>query len=91
MGTKAILNEFVAYQALATLDITVLSARSELIMTYAMCGFPNLASVGMLVSAIGTLAPDDRRQDALSLGMKSWVAGNLATGMTGAVVGLTFF
>ena len=90
MGTKAILNEFVAYQALATLDITVLSARSELIMTYAMCGFPNLASVGMLVSAIGTLAPD-RRQDALSLGMKSWVAGNLATGMTGAVVGLTFF
>ena len=88
MGTKAILNEFVAYQALASLDSSALSPRSTLIMTYAMCGFANLASVGMLVSAIGTLAPE-RRKDALSLGMKAWVAGNLATGMTGAVVGLT--
>lgn len=87
MGTKAILNEFVAYQALAGLEPGTLSPRSTLIMTYALCGFANLASVGMLVSAIGTLAPD-RRKDALSLGMKAWVAGNLATGMTGAVVGL---
>lgn len=87
MGTKAILNEFVAYQALAGLDPGALSPRSTLVMTYALCGFANLASVGMLVSAIGTLAPE-RRKDALSLGMKAWVAGNLATGMTGAVVGL---
>ena len=87
MGTKAVLNEFVAYQALAGLDQDVLSPRSTLIMTYALCGFANLASVGMLVSVIGTLAPDNRSV-ALSLGMKAWVAGNLATGMTGAVVGL---
>lgn len=87
MGTKAILNEFVAYQALAALEPGTLSPRSTLIMTYALCGFANLASVGMLVSAIGTLAPD-RRRESLSLGMKTWVAGNLATGMTGAVVGL---
>lgn len=87
MGTKAILNEFVAYQSLAALEPGTLSPRSTLIMTYALCGFANLASVGMLVSAIGTLAPD-RRKEALSLGMKAWVAGNLATGMTGAVVGL---
>lgn len=87
MGTKAILNEFVAYQALAALEPGTLSPRSTLIMTYALCGFANLASVGMLVSTIGTLAPD-RRKEALSLGMKAWIAGNLATGMTGAVVGL---
>ena len=87
MGTKAVLNEFVAYQALAVLDPGVLSPRSTLIMTYALCGFANLASVGMLVSVIGTLAPDNRSA-ALSLGMKAWVAGNLATGMTGAVIGL---
>lgn len=87
MGTKAILNEFVAYQALAGLEPGTLSPRSTLIMTYALCGFANLASVGMLLSAIGTLAPD-RRKEALSLGMKAWLAGNLATGMTGAVVGL---
>jgi CNT family concentrative nucleoside transporter len=89
MGTKAVLNEFVAFQALASLDTGTLSQRSNLIMTYALSGFANLASVGMLVSAIGTLAPS-RRSDALALGMKAWVAGNLATGMTGAVVGLTF-
>lgn len=87
MGTKAILNEFVAYQALAALDPTVLSPRSTLIMTYALCGFANLASVGMLVSVIGTLAPKVR-STALELGMKAWIAGNLATGMTGAVIGL---
>ena len=87
MGTKAILNEFVAYQDLAGLDPGVLSSRSTLIMTYALCGFANLASVGMLVSTIGTLAPESRG-GALALGMKAWVAGNLATGMTGAVIGL---
>ncbi len=87
MGTKAILNEFVAYQALAALDPTALSPRSTLIMTYALCGFANLASVGMLVSVIGTLAPKVR-STALELGMKAWVAGNLATGMTGTVIGL---
>ena len=87
MGTKAILNEFVAYQDLAGLDPGVLSSRSTLIMTYALCGFANLASVGMLVSTIGTLAPESRG-GALALGMKARVAGNLATGMTGAVIGL---
>ncbi len=87
MGTKAVLNEFVAYQALAGLEPGLLSQRSTLIMTYALCGFANLASVGMLVSVIATLAPD-RKSDALALGMKAWLAGNLATGMTGAVIGL---
>lgn len=87
MGTKAVLNEFVAYQALAGLDPDILSSRSTLIMTYALCGFANLASVGMLVSVIGTLAPDNRSV-ALHLGMKAWIAGNLATGLTGAVIGL---
>lgn len=87
MGIKAILNEFVAYQALANLDPATLSPRSTLIMTYALCGFANLASVGMLVSVIGTLAPESRSM-ALTLGMKAWVAGNLATGMTGTVIGL---
>ncbi|MDG2244018.1 MAG: nucleoside transporter C-terminal domain-containing protein [Rhodospirillaceae bacterium] len=87
MGTKAVLNEFVAYQALGGLDPDILSSRSTLIMTYALCGFANLASVGMLVSVIGTLAPVNRSV-SLSLGMKSWIAGNLATGLTGAVIGL---
>ena len=87
MGTKAILNEYVAYLELAALDEGALGARSQLIVTYALCGFANLASIGLLVSTIGTLCPE-RRAEAASLGIKSWIAGNFATAMTGAWIGL---
>ncbi len=87
MGTKAILNEYVAYQQLATEYAGRLSGRSMLIVTYALCGFANLASIGLLISTLTTLAPD-RRTEFLSLGIKSWLAGNLATSMVGAVIGL---
>jgi CNT family concentrative nucleoside transporter len=87
MGTKTILNEYVAYMDLAALPPGTLDPRSQLIVTYALCGVANLASVGLLVSTIGTLAPS-RRAEAASLGMKSWVAGNMASAMTGAVIGL---
>ena len=87
MGTKAILNEYVAYLELAALPAATFDPRSQLIVTYALCGFANLASVGLLVSTIGTLAPS-RRAEAAALGMKSWVAGNCASAMTGAVIGL---
>jgi len=87
MGTKAILNEYVAYLDMAALAPGTLGPRSQLIVTYALCGVANLASVGLLVSTIGTLCPA-RRADAASLGMKSWVAGNFASAMTGAMIGL---
>jgi CNT family concentrative nucleoside transporter len=87
MGTKAVLNEYVAYLELAALPAGTLGPRSELIVTYALCGVANLASVGLLVSTIGTLCPE-RRAEAAGLGMKSWISGNLATAMTGAWIGL---
>ena len=87
MGTKAILNEYVAYLELAALPEGTLGERSLLIVTYALCGVANLASVGLLVSTIGTLCPE-RRAEAAGLGMKSWAAGNIATLMTGAWIGL---
>ena len=87
MGTKAILNEYVAYLELAALPEGTLGPRSLLIVTYALCGVANLASVGLLVSTIGTLCPE-RRAEAAGLGIKSWIAGNLASGMTGAWIGL---
>ena len=86
MGTKVVLNEYVAYLDLAALEGTF-GTRSQLIVTYALCGVANLASVGLLVSTISTLCPS-RRSDVASLGMKSWVAGNFATMMTGAMIGL---
>jgi len=87
MGTKAILNEYVAYLEMAALPAETFSPRSKIIVIYALCGFANLASVGLLVSTISTLAPS-RRSDVAALGMKSWVAGNCASAMTGAVIGL---
>jgi CNT family concentrative nucleoside transporter len=87
MGTKAVLNEYVAYLELAALPAGTLGPRSLLIVTYALCGVANLASVGLLVSTIGTLCPE-RRAEAAGLGMKSWIAGNLASAMTGAWIGL---
>ncbi len=87
MGTKAILNEYVAYLDLAGLPAGSLDPRSKLIVTYALCGVANLASVGLLVSTISTLAPS-RRADVAGLGLKSWIAGNAASAMTGAVIGV---
>lgn len=87
MGTKAILNEYVAYLEFAALPGDALVVRSKLIVTYALCNVANLASVGLLVSTIATLAPG-RRKEAIELGMKSWIAGNLASAMGGAVIGL---
>ncbi|WP_033373012.1 nucleoside transporter C-terminal domain-containing protein [Sandarakinorhabdus sp. AAP62] len=87
MGTKAILNEYVAYLDLAALSAGTLDPRSTLIVTYALAGFANLASIGLLVSTIASLCPQ-RRAEAAGLGIKSWIAGNFATLMTGAMIGL---
>ncbi|MEO9468403.1 nucleoside transporter C-terminal domain-containing protein [Parasphingorhabdus sp.] len=87
MGTKAILNEYVAYLELAALPGDTFSVKGQLIVVYALCGFANLASVGLIISTIGTLSPS-RRAEVAGLGMKSWFAGNCATAMTGAVIGI---
>lgn len=87
MGTKAVLNEYVAYLDLAALPPGTFDPRSSLIVTYALCGVANLASVGLIVSTIATLAPE-RRGEVSALGIKSWLAGNMASLMTGAVIGL---
>ena len=87
MGTKTVLNEFIAYLDLAHLDPAVLSARSRLIMLYALCGFANFGSLGILIGGISTMAPE-RRADIVSLGAKALVSGTIATLITGSVVGM---
>jgi len=86
LGTKTILNEFVAYLDLAKLPAGEMSARSRLLMTYALCGFANFGSLGILIGGMGAMVPE-RRGEIVSLGMKSIVAGTLATCLTAAVVG----
>ncbi|GAB6043230.1 NupC/NupG family nucleoside CNT transporter [Endothiovibrio diazotrophicus] len=87
LGTKTVLNELIAYLNLAALEPGSLSERSRLILVYAMCGFANFGSLGIMVGGLGTLVPE-RRGEIVELGMRSIVAGTLATCMTGAVVGL---
>ncbi|MCP4130149.1 MAG: nucleoside:proton symporter [bacterium] len=87
MGTKTILNEFLAYMELAKLPAGALSDKSRVIMTYALCGFANPGSLGIMIGGLGTMVPE-RRSEIVSLGLKSIIAGTLATCMTGAVVGI---
>ena len=87
MGTKTILNEFIAYLDMSRLADGSLSPRSMLILTYAMCGFANPGSLGIMIGGMGTMAPE-RRDEIVSLGFRSIIAGTLATSMTGAVVGI---
>ena len=87
MGTKIVLNEFIAYLDMSALPAGTLSERSTLIMTYALCGFANFGSLGILIAGMGAMAPD-RYQEIVELGMKAIIAGVLATCLTGAVVGV---
>lgn len=87
MGVKTVLNEFLAYLQLAQLPDDTLSPRSRLIMIYALCGFANLGSLGILIGGLGQMAPE-RRGEIVAMGGRSIIAGTLATCMTGAVVGM---
>jgi CNT family concentrative nucleoside transporter len=87
LGTKTILNEFIAYMDMSRLPSDALSPRSLLIMSYAMCGFANPGSLGIMIGGMGTMAPG-RRSEIVALGFRCIVSGTLATCMTGAVVGI---
>ena len=87
MGIKTILNEFIAYVELSKLGPDVLSERSRLIMVYALCGFANFGSLGIMIAGLTTMAPE-RRDEIVSLGPKTIVSGTLATCTIGAIVGM---
>ena len=87
MGVKTILNELIAYVQLAKLGPDALDARSRLIMLYALCGFANFASLGIMIGGLGTMAPE-RRNEINALGVKSIVSGTLTTCLMGAIVGM---
>jgi CNT family concentrative nucleoside transporter len=85
LGTKTVLNELVAYLDLAAMPS--FSERSRLLMTYALCGFANFGSLGIMIGGMSTMCPE-RRAEIVALGLKSIVAGTLATCLTAATVGL---
>jgi CNT family concentrative nucleoside transporter len=87
LGTKIVLNELIAYPAMAQLPEGALSVESRLIMTYALCGFANFASLGIMIGGLGAMVPD-RRREIVALGLRSILAGVLSTCLTAALVGL---
>lgn len=89
MGIKTVLNEFLAYVELAKLGPGTLSERSTLIVGYALCGFANLGSLGIMIGGLASIIPE-RRSEIASLGMRSILAGTLATLSTGTVVGIIY-
>jgi CNT family concentrative nucleoside transporter len=85
LATKTVLNELVAYLEMA--KMSELSERSRLLLTYALCGFANFGSLGIMIGGLSTMCPE-RRGEIVALGLKSIVAGTLATCLTAATVGL---
>lgn len=83
MGTKIVLNEFVAYTEMAK-SFSTQSEQTRLVLTYALCGFGNFASVGIIAGGLSTILPD-RKKEVVSLTFRSLISGNLATLMTAAV------
>ena len=87
LGTKTVLNEFIAYDRLSKLDPAVLSPRGRMLAVYALCGFANLSSVGVQLGALAFLAPN-RRASVAGLAFKAMIAGTLAAFMTACVAGV---
>lgn len=87
MGQKTVLNEFVAYLKLAALPAGALDPRARLIMVYAMCGFANFGSVGIMIAGVSSLVPE-RRDEIVPLAMRALLSGTMASGLTGCIIGL---
>jgi concentrative nucleoside transporter, CNT family len=88
LGKKTVLNEFLAYLDLAALPADQLSTRSRLLLTYALAGFANLGSLGIMLGGLNAMLPADRRREIAQLGVKSVLAGLLTTCLTATLVGL---
>ncbi len=90
LGTKVVLNELVAYIEMSQLPPGSLGERGGLIMAYSICGFANFGSLGIMIGGIGAIVPS-RRLEIAQLGLKSILAGTMATCMTGAIAGLIYY
>jgi len=87
LGTKTILNELISYMNLASLPAGTLDPRATLIMVYAMCGFANFSSVGIVIAGMSAMEPE-RRDTVVPLVMRSLLAGTMASGLSGCMIGL---
>lgn len=87
LGIKTIVNEMVAFEEFSKVSATALSDKARVIMTYALCGFANLSSIGLQIATLGTIA-QERRKEIISLGFRALIAGTLASCLSGTIVGI---
>lgn len=87
LGIKLATNEFVAYIQFGSLDPEYFTERTKVILLYALCGFANFSSVGILISGIGAMAPE-RRIDLIKVSGKALIGATLASCMSGLVAGI---
>jgi CNT family concentrative nucleoside transporter len=90
MGTKLVLNEFIAYLDLSKLDPNAMSEHSRVLMTYLLCGFANFGSLGIVIAGMGSMAPD-RQREIVQMGAKSLLIGTLSTCLSAAMIALLLF
>jgi CNT family concentrative nucleoside transporter len=90
LGTKTVLNEIMAFIDLAALPKGTLSPRTDVMMTYALCGFANFSSIGILIGGLGSMAPE-RRSEVIELGFKALIGGTIASCMSGTVIGILWW
>jgi nucleoside permease NupC len=90
MGTKLVINEFVAYSQMTELiESNILAQKSVIIATFALCGFANLGAVAIMIGGLGELAPT-RKHDLARLGLKAMFCGTLASYLSASIAGILF-
>ena len=89
LGTKLVLNELVAFIDMSKLGAAAFTPRTDIVLTFALCGFANFGSLGIMLGGLSSIVPD-RRADILKLAPWSLYSGTLASMMTGAVVGIVY-
>lgn len=87
MATKTVLNEFVAYLHFSHMPPATFAPQTRLILTYALCGFANFGSLGIMIGGMGAMVPE-RRHEIVALGLRTILSGTIATCMSGALAGM---
>ena len=87
LGQKITVNEFLAFKNMTGNVLPIITAKGQLIITIAICGFANFSSVGMLIGGIGALAPE-RRPELAHLGLKALLCGTLASYLSATIAGI---
>jgi CNT family concentrative nucleoside transporter len=90
LGTKLVLNEFIAYLNLSNLPVSALNDKSRVLLTYLLCGFANFGSLGIVIGGLGAMAPN-RKKQIVDMGARALLVGMLSTCLSGAMAAIILY